>query len=147
MAIAQVVEHQQLKSEALGSILGGCWFFTVSLKNFLSLFIIHMYTYLHMYVHDSPSLTPLPSPLTPLPVQRPPPYIPYEFTFEGMLERITAYLSNQKFCEPYQWPPVEVLKTRISEPDQSCKDACYSEGEESDILATTCAVKSSSGHL
>ena len=29
VAIAQVVEHWQLKSEALGSIPGGCWFFMV----------------------------------------------------------------------------------------------------------------------
>ena len=29
VAIAQVVEHRQLKSEAPSSILGGCWFFIV----------------------------------------------------------------------------------------------------------------------
>ena len=33
VAIAQVVEHWQLKSEALSSISGDCWFFTVFLKN------------------------------------------------------------------------------------------------------------------
>jgi hypothetical protein len=59
---------------------------------------------------------------------RPPPYLPYEFTFAGMLERITAYLNNQQHCRPHQWPPSDSLVARVSQPGVSCKQTCYDEG-------------------
>ena len=61
--------------------------------------------------------------------QRPPPYIPYEFTFEGMLERITAYLKNQQYCRPHQWPPADMLIATISKDGESCKDTCFNQGK------------------
>lgn len=60
--------------------------------------------------------------------QNPPPYLPYEFTYEGLLERVAIYLENQQFCLPHQWPPASELRTRISKLGESCKEACYREG-------------------
>ena len=62
------------------------------------------------------------------PPQNPPPYLPYEFTYEGMLERVAVLLENQEFCTSHQWPPATVLETRVSKEGESCKDACYREG-------------------
>ncbi len=63
-------------------------------------------------------------------MQTPPPsYLPYEFTYEGMLERVIVYLENQDFCTTYHhWPPNDTISIKISNEDESCKDACYREG-------------------
>lgn len=68
--------------------------------------------------------------------QPPPPYLPYEFTYEGFLERVAIYLENQQFCLPHQWPPPSELQPRISKLGESCKDACYREGTET--LTSSC---------
>ena len=61
--------------------------------------------------------------------QSPPPYIPYEFTFEGLLERLAVYIENQDFCAPgHQWPPKSTLVAKVSEQGESCKDLCYRHG-------------------
>ena len=49
VAITQVVEHWQLKSEAPGSILSGCWFFTVLKKTIPKLFIMPSWHSPHQY--------------------------------------------------------------------------------------------------
>lgn len=58
-----------------------------------------------------------------------PGYLPYEFTYEGMLERVMVYLQNQDFCSPHQWPGRDSLVTTVSKEAESCKDACFREGE------------------
>ena len=60
--------------------------------------------------------------------QTPPPYLPYEFTYEGMLERVAIYLENQEFCVPHEWPLQSELITRISDGGESCKDSCHKQG-------------------
>ncbi len=63
-------------------------------------------------------------------IQGLPGYLPYEFTYEGMLERVLVYLENQVFCYPdHQWPGVDSLVTIVSKEAESCKDACFREGE------------------
>jgi alpha-1,3(6)-mannosylglycoprotein beta-1,6-N-acetyl-glucosaminyltransferase len=58
-----------------------------------------------------------------------PPYLPYEFTYKGQLERISAYVNNQDFCNPgHQWPPLSALDLYISKKGQSCQDACLDRG-------------------
>uniref|UniRef100_A0A8D2MY05 alpha-1,6-mannosyl-glycoprotein 6-beta-N-acetylglucosaminyltransferase n=1 Tax=Zonotrichia albicollis TaxID=44394 RepID=A0A8D2MY05_ZONAL len=39
------------------------------------------------------------------------PYLPYEYTCEGMLERIHAYIQHQDFCTPSSLPPSPKTKT------------------------------------
>uniref|UniRef100_A0A3P9IEC6 alpha-1,6-mannosyl-glycoprotein 6-beta-N-acetylglucosaminyltransferase n=1 Tax=Oryzias latipes TaxID=8090 RepID=A0A3P9IEC6_ORYLA len=72
------------------------------------------------------------------------PYLPYEYTCEGMLERVHAYIQNQDFCAPdppfipnstalvwasdvrapTAWPPLSSLRLLASQEGQSCVEAC-----------------------
>ncbi|ESN93534.1 hypothetical protein HELRODRAFT_115589 [Helobdella robusta] len=56
------------------------------------------------------------------------PYLPFEFTHKGMLQRLNAYMEHQDFCTPHKniWPPVRAVRLLVSESGQSCKDACWS---------------------
>ncbi|CAB3987834.1 Hypothetical predicted protein [Paramuricea clavata] len=53
------------------------------------------------------------------------PYLPYEYTHEGMLERISAQVEHLNFCQDSQWPPLKNMKTVKGKFSQSCKDACW----------------------
>ncbi|XP_004626430.1 alpha-1,6-mannosylglycoprotein 6-beta-N-acetylglucosaminyltransferase A [Octodon degus] len=53
------------------------------------------------------------------------PYMPYEFTCEGMLQRINAFIEKQDFCHgQVMWPPLGALQVKLTEPGQSCKQVC-----------------------
>ncbi|MGH0148994.1 UNVERIFIED_CONTAM: hypothetical protein FKN15_021178 [Acipenser sinensis] len=53
------------------------------------------------------------------------PYLPYEFTCEGMLQRVNAFIGNQDFCHgQVMWPPLSALQVKVTEPGKSCKQAC-----------------------
>ncbi|XP_041118119.1 alpha-1,6-mannosylglycoprotein 6-beta-N-acetylglucosaminyltransferase A-like [Polyodon spathula] len=53
------------------------------------------------------------------------PYLPYEFTCEGMLQRVNAFIENQDFCHgQVMWPPLSALQVKVTEPGKSCKQAC-----------------------
>uniref|UniRef100_A0A672FUC0 alpha-1,6-mannosyl-glycoprotein 6-beta-N-acetylglucosaminyltransferase n=1 Tax=Salarias fasciatus TaxID=181472 RepID=A0A672FUC0_SALFA len=54
------------------------------------------------------------------------PYLPYEYTCEGMLERVHAYIQNQ--VRSTAWPPLSSLRLLVSQEGQSCVDACQSAG-------------------
>ena len=55
--------------------------------------------------------------------------MPYEFTMEGFLERIDAYIENQDLCDhKHVWPPKTELQPVISQEGTSCNDACESMG-------------------
>ncbi|XP_069389486.1 alpha-1,6-mannosylglycoprotein 6-beta-N-acetylglucosaminyltransferase A-like isoform X2 [Paralichthys olivaceus] len=57
------------------------------------------------------------------------PYLPYEFTCEGMLQRLNILIEKQDFCSSTQrWPPLSVLQVVKAEPDISCKQACQGVG-------------------
>ncbi|KPP67403.1 hypothetical protein Z043_114011 [Scleropages formosus] len=56
------------------------------------------------------------------------PYLPYEFTCEGMLQRVNAFIEKQDFCHgQVMWPPLSALQVKIAEPGQSCKQVCQEE--------------------
>jgi len=76
-------------------------------------------------------------------VQTPPEYIPYEFTYEGMLERVSVYQEHQDFCSPHQWPGKEVLLTRKGKQGVDCKTTCYDEGESltKNLKAEVCSLE------
>lgn len=59
------------------------------------------------------------------------PYMPYEFTEEGMLQRLNSYILHQDFCanDIQPWPPLGSIRVLTAKPDQSCKDACRHEGQ------------------
>ena len=58
------------------------------------------------------------------------PYMPYEYTEEGMLQRMNAYIEHQNFCQfqkqPAKWPPNSAITFILGEKGQSCKDVCWS---------------------
>jgi len=59
------------------------------------------------------------------------PYMPYEFTEEGMLQRVNTYISHQDFCTQLKspWVPHESVQFILSRAGQSCKSACMQKGE------------------
>uniref|UniRef100_A0A8C5R2L1 alpha-1,6-mannosyl-glycoprotein 6-beta-N-acetylglucosaminyltransferase n=1 Tax=Leptobrachium leishanense TaxID=445787 RepID=A0A8C5R2L1_9ANUR len=53
------------------------------------------------------------------------PYLPYEFTCEGMLQRVNAFIQNQDFCHgQVMWPPLSALQVKSAQPGKSCKQVC-----------------------
>uniref|UniRef100_A0A147AI28 alpha-1,6-mannosyl-glycoprotein 6-beta-N-acetylglucosaminyltransferase n=1 Tax=Fundulus heteroclitus TaxID=8078 RepID=A0A147AI28_FUNHE len=57
------------------------------------------------------------------------PYLPYEFTCEGMLQRLNALIEKQDFCSPtMSWPPLSALQVVRAEAGTSCKQACRQAG-------------------
>ncbi|CAH3154055.1 unnamed protein product [Porites evermanni] len=57
-------------------------------------------------------------------------YVPFEFTCEGMLERLNAYIENQNFCDKsYHWPVQnDELNITMARAGTSCTEACFKEG-------------------
>ncbi|XP_048407295.1 alpha-1,6-mannosylglycoprotein 6-beta-N-acetylglucosaminyltransferase A-like [Stegostoma tigrinum] len=56
------------------------------------------------------------------------PYLPYEFTSEGMLERLNVFIEKQDFCRQREkWPPLTALRVKMAKPSQSCVEACQRE--------------------
>ncbi|XP_078344105.1 alpha-1,6-mannosylglycoprotein 6-beta-N-acetylglucosaminyltransferase A-like, partial [Oculina patagonica] len=51
-------------------------------------------------------------------------HLPYEFTHVGMLERLNAYVENQDFCKPTNWPPLSELKIILAGEGEACVEAC-----------------------
>ncbi|GFO13088.1 alpha-1,6-mannosylglycoprotein 6-beta-n-acetylglucosaminyltransferase a [Plakobranchus ocellatus] len=57
-------------------------------------------------------------------------YVPYEYTEEGMLQRMNVFIENQQFCgkndrKRGKWPPAESITPVLGEAGKSCKDACW----------------------
>jgi len=57
-------------------------------------------------------------------------HLPYEFTHEGVLQRLNAYIVGQDFCsaEKPNWPPKESLQILLSDSNESCKTTCFRKG-------------------
>ncbi|KAK3730257.1 hypothetical protein QZH41_019078 [Actinostola sp. cb2023] len=57
------------------------------------------------------------------------PYLPYQFTLEGMLQRVNYFMENLDFCTPgHQWPPKSQMKISKGHKGESCKDVCFNKG-------------------
>ncbi|XP_075890546.1 alpha-1,6-mannosylglycoprotein 6-beta-N-acetylglucosaminyltransferase B-like [Nelusetta ayraudi] len=56
------------------------------------------------------------------------PFTLREFTCEGMLERVDAYITHQSFCSNSvpTWPPQSSLRAHLGPLGQSCVDVCRS---------------------
>lgn len=59
--------------------------------------------------------------------------MPYEFTEEGMLQRMNAYIEHQNWCQfqkqDAKWPPHSAISFVMGADGQSCKDACWEQGK------------------
>ncbi|XP_070770375.1 alpha-1,6-mannosylglycoprotein 6-beta-N-acetylglucosaminyltransferase A-like isoform X2 [Enoplosus armatus] len=57
------------------------------------------------------------------------PYLPYEFSCEGMLQRVNILIEKQDFCNSKgSWPPLSALHVVKAETGTSCKWACQKAG-------------------
>ena len=55
------------------------------------------------------------------------PLVPFEFTHEGMLQRIHAYVEHQDFCDTEtSWAPKTSVKIKFGQPGESCNEVCES---------------------
>lgn len=59
-------------------------------------------------------------------------YTPYEYTEEGMLQRMSAYIQHQQFCDfqhqVARWPPSSAVTFLLAQPGLSCSQACWAKG-------------------
>jgi alpha-1,3(6)-mannosylglycoprotein beta-1,6-N-acetyl-glucosaminyltransferase len=53
-------------------------------------------------------------------------YLPFEFTHQGMLQRVIAYIEHQDFCSLSGsiWPPTSSVDIFLSAEGKSCKETC-----------------------
>ena len=63
----------------------------------------------------------------------PHPYLPFEYTYEGMLERVFALTKHQDFCTPVSspdnmWPPVSAKQVFLGGADEACDEVCFKKG-------------------
>ncbi|CAH3025887.1 unnamed protein product [Porites evermanni] len=57
------------------------------------------------------------------------PFLPYEWTPGGMLERLNAFVEKMDFCEHgEQWPPTEEMHLLLGSKGDSCKETCARNG-------------------
>ncbi|KAL6101237.1 uncharacterized protein ACO6RY_08203 [Pungitius sinensis] len=57
------------------------------------------------------------------------PHLPYEFSCEGMLQRVNILIEKQDFCsEGASWPPLSALRVLKAEAGTSCKQTCQQAG-------------------
>lgn len=57
------------------------------------------------------------------------PYLPYEWTPKGMLERVNIFTEKMDFCEHgEQWPPLKEMHLVLGSNGDSCKEACGKSG-------------------
>ncbi|XP_049905860.1 alpha-1,6-mannosylglycoprotein 6-beta-N-acetylglucosaminyltransferase A-like [Epinephelus moara] len=57
------------------------------------------------------------------------PYLPYEFSCEGMLQRVNILIEKQDFCNSTgSWPPLSALQAVKAEANKSCKQECQKAG-------------------
>ncbi|KAK2145757.1 hypothetical protein LSH36_660g06018 [Paralvinella palmiformis] len=58
------------------------------------------------------------------------PYVPFEFSIQGYLERLSVIVEHQDFCRcvSSQWPPLSAMTTHLGTVGQSCTEVCQHHG-------------------
>ncbi|XP_068602656.1 alpha-1,6-mannosylglycoprotein 6-beta-N-acetylglucosaminyltransferase A-like [Brachionichthys hirsutus] len=83
----------------------------------------------YVWTVDIHNLTEVERALTAILTQTIEPYVPYEFTSEGMLQRVNILIEKQDFCHNTRsWPPLRALQVVKAEINTSCKQACQNKG-------------------
>lgn len=82
----------------------------------------------HVYTIDVNVLSEVEEAMKEIMLKEVDPYLPFEFTHEGMLERVSALVQNQDFCQHKPWPPIKALVPVQGEAGRSCKEVCLSKG-------------------
>lgn len=59
------------------------------------------------------------------------PYLPYEYTNQGMMERLYMFTKHHDFCESRmgdvtipKWPPISARQIFIGDKDMGCDEVC-----------------------
>uniref|UniRef100_K1RRB7 alpha-1,6-mannosyl-glycoprotein 6-beta-N-acetylglucosaminyltransferase n=1 Tax=Magallana gigas TaxID=29159 RepID=K1RRB7_MAGGI len=70
-------------------------------------------------------------------------HMPYEFTEEGMLQRMNAYIEHQNWCQfqkqEAKWPPHSAISFVMGADGQSCKDACWQQARSMKQAKVDCS--------
>lgn len=82
----------------------------------------------HVYTIDINVLSEVEEAMKEIMLKEVDPYLPLEFTHEGMLERVNALVQNQDICHHSPWPPLKALVPVQGEAGRSCKEVCLSKG-------------------
>ncbi|VDM41977.1 unnamed protein product [Toxocara canis] len=59
----------------------------------------------------------------------PRPYLPFEFTVNGMLQRVNMLINKQNFCTTSNFPPRKAARIVYASRLQSCEKACSERGQ------------------
>uniref|UniRef100_A0A914ZVG1 alpha-1,6-mannosyl-glycoprotein 6-beta-N-acetylglucosaminyltransferase n=2 Tax=Parascaris univalens TaxID=6257 RepID=A0A914ZVG1_PARUN len=59
---------------------------------------------------------------------KPTPYLPFEFTTSGMLQRVNVLISKQNFCTSANFPPRSAAHIVYANRSQSCEKSCREHG-------------------
>ncbi|XP_072139204.1 alpha-1,6-mannosylglycoprotein 6-beta-N-acetylglucosaminyltransferase A-like isoform X1 [Mobula birostris] len=82
----------------------------------------------HVWTVDIDNLSLVEELLRQIMNQKVEPYLPYEFTCEGLLERLNVFIEKQDFCLQREiWPPISALRVKVAKPSQSCVEVCQKE--------------------
>ncbi|XP_051873036.1 alpha-1,6-mannosylglycoprotein 6-beta-N-acetylglucosaminyltransferase A-like isoform X2 [Pristis pectinata] len=82
----------------------------------------------HVWTVDIENTSNVEEALRQIMMQKVEPYLPYEFTCEGMLERLNVFIEKQDFCLQREiWPPISALIVKMAKPSQSCVEICQKE--------------------
>ncbi|XP_069769993.1 alpha-1,6-mannosylglycoprotein 6-beta-N-acetylglucosaminyltransferase A-like [Narcine bancroftii] len=82
----------------------------------------------HVWTVDIDNLSDVEEAMQQIMKQKVEPYLPFEFTCEGMLERVNVFIEKQDFClQREMWPPITALVVKNAKPSQSCVDVCQKE--------------------
>ncbi|XP_072880712.1 alpha-1,6-mannosylglycoprotein 6-beta-N-acetylglucosaminyltransferase A-like isoform X2 [Hemitrygon akajei] len=82
----------------------------------------------HVWTVDIDNLSLVKESLQQIMTQKVEPYLPYEFTCEGLLERLNVFIEKQDFCLQREiWPPISALRVKVAKPSQSCVEVCQKE--------------------
>ncbi|XP_044174948.1 alpha-1,6-mannosylglycoprotein 6-beta-N-acetylglucosaminyltransferase A-like isoform X1 [Acropora millepora] len=83
----------------------------------------------HVYTINIDNLETVESTLKKIMSSQVKPYLPYEWTPEGMLERLNSFIEHLDFCEhKQQWPPLKEMHLMLAPKGNSCTTACAKNG-------------------
>ncbi|KAL9979523.1 hypothetical protein ACROYT_G017198 [Oculina patagonica] len=114
--------------------VGKIWIFFEGKPTFRELTSQHPYmeTFIgkpHVYTIDINNLELVESTLKEILSSEVTPFLPYEWTPKGMLERVNMFTEKLDFCEQRdQWPPLKEMHLVLGSKGNSCKEACAKSG-------------------
>lgn len=83
----------------------------------------------YVYTIDINDLNLVESTIRKILLKKVPPFLPYEWTTKGMLERVNVFVEKLNFCEQdEQWPPLKEMQLVVGSKGNSCKEACANNG-------------------